>query len=147
MADETKPLSSKEYDAIGQGLFEKISEYPNLPAGVILDYQSLNGINHIGFMTVPGGKYTAEYVTGGFEAQLPFRIYYKVAPTRNEQYLDAEILLNGIADYLEENPEINLTDSRNVAEIVMDSTTYRSASEADGSAIFARNGTVKYEKL
>ena len=147
MGEETKPLSSKEYSAIGQGLFEKISEYPDFPAGMILDYQSLNGINHIGFMTVPGGKYTAEYVTGGFEAQLPFRILYKLAPTRNEQFLNAESLINSLADYLEENPEINLTDGRTVTKIDMDSTTYRSEADADGSIVFVRNGTVKYEKL
>ena len=52
MPEESKPLSSKEYDAIGQGLFEKISAFKNLPAGVKMDYQSLDGINHISFITV-----------------------------------------------------------------------------------------------
>ena len=37
MPEESKPLSSKEYDAIGQGLFEKISAFKNLPAGVKMD--------------------------------------------------------------------------------------------------------------
>ena len=147
MADEAKALSSKEYDAIGQAMFEKISEYEKLPDKAKLDYQSLDGTNHIGFLTMPGGKYTAQYVTGGFEAQLPFQIRYKLVATGNQQNLDAENVVKGLADYLEENPDMNLTGGRNVTEIQMDSITYRSQAGEDGSVIFARNGIVKYEKL
>lgn len=147
MSEEIKLLSSKEYDALGRGLFEKISQYTALPAEVKLDYQSIDGINHIGFLTVPGGKYTKEFVTGGFEAQLPFQILYQTGATGNAQLLKAEELVNGIADYLEENPDMNLSDGREVVKISMDSVTYRSKTEEDGSKIFVRNGTVKYEKL
>lgn len=147
MAEETKPLSAKEYDAISQGLFEKISEYGELPKGAKLDYQSLDEINHIGFLTMPGGKYTKEYVTGGFEAQLPFQILYKAAPTGNSQYYNAEKLVNGIADYLEENPGMELSDGREIVKISMDSTTYRSNAGEDGSVVFVRNGVIKYEKV
>ena len=147
MPEESKPLSSKEYDAIGQGLFEKISAFKNLPAGVKMDYQSLDGINHNSFITMPVGKYTKEYVTGGFEAQLPFQICYKLAATGNSQMLAAEKVVDGIADYLEENPDISLSGGREITEIVMNSVTYRSRAEDDGSMVFVRNGTVKYEKL
>ena len=147
MAEETQPLSSKEYDAIGVGLLEKISEYAGLPKDIKIDYQSVDGINHIGFLTMPGGKYTSEFVTGGFEAQLPFRILYKIAATGNQQLLNAEEMVNGLSDYLEENPNINLTDGREIIKILMDSTTYRSQADEDGSVVFVRNGTVKYEKL
>lgn len=147
MADEAKALSSKEYDAIGQAMFEKISEYEKLPDKAKLDYQSLDGTNHIGFLTKPGGKYTAQYVTGGFEAQLPFQICYKLMATGNQQFLNAEETVNGLADYLEENPDMNLSGGREVTEIVMDSVTYRSQADEDGSVVFVRNGIVKYEKL
>lgn len=146
MPEEIKPLSLKEYSAVSQGVFEKISEYNDLPDGVKLDYQSIGGINHVGFLTIPGGKYTKEYVTGGFEAQLPFQVIYKTAVTGNAQLLKAEELVNGIADYLEGNPGISLSDGRNVTKILMDSTTYRSQSNDDGSVVFVRNGTIKYEK-
>ena len=112
-----------------------------------MDYQSLDGINHISFITMPGGKYTKEYVTGGFEAQLPFQICYKLAATGNSQMLAAEKGVDGIADYLEENPDISLSGGREITEIVMNSVTYRSRAEDDGSMVFVRNGTVKYEKL
>ena len=135
MPEESKPLSSKEYDAIGQGLFEKISAFKNLPAGVKMDYQSLDGINHISFITMPGGKYTKEYVTGGFEAQLPFQICYKLAATGNSQMLAAEKVVDGIADYLEENPDISLSGGREITEIVMNSVTYRSRAEDDGLSL------------
>lgn len=147
MTEEARPLSSKEYTAIGQAMFEKIGTYPGLPEGTKLDYQSLDGLNHIGFVTMPGGKYTKEYVAGGFEAQLPFQICYRLAATGNAQMLEAEKTVDGIADYLEGNPDMNLSDGREVIEITMNSVTYRSAADADGSMVFVRNGTVKYEKI
>lgn len=147
MSKETKELSSKEYKAIGQALFEKIAQSGEIPSGAQLDYQSLDGNNHIGLLTIPGGKYTKEYVTGGFEAQLPFQICYKLAATGNSQMLKAEETVNDIADYLEENPDISLSGGREVFEIAMNSVTYRSKAEDDGSMVFVRNGTVKYEKI
>lgn len=147
MADkEITPLSQKEYSEIGAALFERISQYPDLPAGVKFDYQSLDGINHIGFFTVPGGKYLSEDVVGGFTAQLPFQIVYRVSATGNMQMLDAEALINNLADYLSEKPYPALTDDRNIYKITTDSTTYRSQADEDGSSVYVRSGTVNYEK-
>lgn len=139
-------LSSKEYSEIGSALFEMISQYTELPDGVVFDYQSLRGVNHIGFLTVPGGKYLKEDVTGGFEAQLPFQIVYKLSATGNAQMLDAETLMDNLADYISEKPYPSLTGGRIIYKITMNSTTYRSRAEDDGSFVYVRNGTVNYEK-
>lgn len=144
--EEVNPLSKKEYDAIGWALFETIAAYPNLPADVKLDYQSLDGTDHIGFFTSPGGKFLWEDVTGGFGAQLPFNVVYKFNATANGQLLKAEDVLNGIADYLQERPYPALTGGRTVEKIMMDSITYRTKAEDDGSVTFARSGVLKYEK-
>lgn len=145
--EEIKPLSGKEYDSVGWSLFETISGYKELPSGVTLDYQSLDGTNHIGFFTAPGGKYTWEDVTGGFGAQLPFNIAYKLNASANGQLLNAEEFMNSLADYLSEPPYPALTGGRMVEEIVMNSTTYRTKAEDDGSITFARSGVLKYEKV
>lgn len=144
--EEIKPLSSKEYDAIGEALFELINGYPRLPDGVKLDYQSIDGINHIGFFTAPDGKYLFESVTGGFEAQLSFDIMYKCSATSNGQRLRAEEFLNDIAEYLSEKPYPSLTAGRTIEKISMNSTTYRSKAEEDGSVTYVRSGMLKYEK-
>lgn len=144
--EERRPLSSKEYDAIGAALFEMINAYHSLPAGVKLDYQSLEGINHIGFFTAPDGKYLFESVTGGFEAQISFDIMYKCSATNNSQRLGAEEFLNDIADYLSEKPYPALTGGRIIEKITMNSTTYRSKAEGDGSVTYVRSGSLKYEK-
>lgn len=145
--EEINPLSSKEYDVIGWALFEAIAAYPNLPTSLELDYQSLDGTNHIGFFTTPGGKYTWEDVTGGFGAQLPFDIVYKLNASANGQLLKAEEFLNELADYLSEPPYPVLTGGRAVEKIIMNSVTYRTKAEDDGSVTFARSGVLKYEKV
>jgi hypothetical protein len=143
---EIKPLSSKEYDAIGLALFEFINNYDKKPDGAELCYQYIRGAKCISFFTSPGGKYLKEYITGGFSAQLPFDIMYKLSATSNEHLLNAEEFLNGLADYLQEKPYPSLTDGREVEEIIMDSTTYRTKAEDDGSVQFARSGVLKYRK-
>ncbi len=145
--EEIKPLSGKEYESVGWSLFETISTYEALPSGVTLDYQSLDGTNHIGFFTVPGGKYTWEDVTGGFGAQLPFDIVYKLNASANGQLLTAEEFINKLADYLSEPPYPVLTGGRTVEKIIMNSVTYRTKAEDDGSVTFARSGVLKYEKV
>lgn len=147
MADENiSPLSQEEYSEIGAALFEKISQYAQLPDGAKLDYQLLDGTNHIGFLTAPGGKYLSEDVVGGFTAQLPFQIVYKLSATGNKQMLGAEALMNNLADYLSEKPYPALTGGRIIYKITMDSTTYRSQADEDGSFVYVRSGTVNYEK-
>ena len=144
--ENVNPLSGTEYRIIGKAMLERIQAYDGLPAGTVLDYQAVNGICHIGFMTTPGGKYLRHDVYGGFEAQLPFQIAYMLAGTGNKEMLDAETLLDGLVDYLEARPYPSLTDGREVTKIDFDSTTYRSQANADGSLLFVRNGRVRYEK-
>ena len=142
--ENTAPLSGTEYRRVGALIYDRICSYPNLPCEV--DYQGINGINHIGFLTTPGGKILKRYVTGAFQAQLPFEIALKSMPTDNNLSFNAESLVDDIADWLEERPYPELSDGRVVTQIIMDSITYRSEAQDDGSIVFVRNGTVIYEK-
>lgn len=147
MDNNAEPLLSAEYKAIGQGIFAKIADYDKLPYGVELDYQSCNGINHIGFTTTAGGKYLQKYVTGGFEAQLPFQIAYMIAPTNNGQNMDAEEFMDELAEYMQDAPFPELTGGREVEEIIMDSITYHNMVQENGAVIYVRTGILKYEKI
>lgn len=144
--NNTTPLSGSEYRRVGALIYDKIANYANLPNGCEVDYQGINGINHIGFLTAPGGKLLRKFVTGGFEAQLPFQILYKTMPTDNNLSYEAQNLVDDLADWLETKPYPDLTDDRVVTSIIMDSTTYRSEAQDDGSIVFVRNGNVVYEK-
>lgn len=140
------PLSSSEYKRVGALIYDRVCTYPHLPAECEVDYQGINGINHVGFLTVPGGKITKKYVTGAYEAQLPFEILLKTMPTDNNLSFEAESLVDDIADWLEQRPYPALSDDRVVVQILMDSTTYRSEAQDDGSIVFVRNGLILYEK-
>lgn len=145
--DNSEPLSSAEYETIGQALFEWIASYEGITDASRLDYQSLTGIGHIGFFTVPGGKYLHQDVIGGFTAQLPFQIAYKSANTKgNLNQFNAEKVVNDIAEYLENSEFPKLSGNREIYKLLMDSTTYKARSEDDGSDVYVRSGTVQYEK-
>lgn len=146
MSDNVNLLSGQEYQIIGKALLERISTYSGLPADMVLDYQAVNGVGHMGFITTPGGKYLHQDVYGGFEAQLPFQVAYMLAGTGNKEMLDAETLLDGLVEYLEARPYPDLTGGRQVTKIGFDSTTYRSNANEDGSLTFVRTGRVEYEK-
>lgn len=139
-------LSSSEYTAIGQAVMDMVSSYPDAPENITYDYQSINGVNHIGVITTPGGRYLKRDVTGGFEAQLPFDIVYRCAATENIQLLNAEKLLDGIADYLENMSYPSLTDGRAILKITMNSITYRTQADQSGAVQFLRSGSLRYEK-
>jgi hypothetical protein len=147
MADEINQLSSKEYDAVGWALFNKINEFDGFPDGIKLDYQKLTTSNCIGFFTTPGGKYVQKYVTGGFLAQLPFDVFYKLNATNNEQLLKAEEVLNNLAEYLQERKFPTLTRDRVIEDITMNSITYRTQADDDGTVKYVRSGVLRYEKI
>ena len=144
--NNTTPLGSVEYRRVGEMIYDKVRVYENLPAGIEVDYQGLKGINHLGFMTTPGGKITKRFITGGFAAQLPFQLLYKTTPTTNSTNFNAENFVDDLADWLEQRPYPELSDGRVVTSIVMDSITYISTADNDGSVVFVRNGSVFYEK-
>lgn len=141
------PLSNSEYKKVGAAVYDRVCDYPNLPANAVVDYQALNGIGHLGVMSVPGGKYRKRYITGGFEAEYPFQILYKTSPTENSLSFNAESLIDDLADWLEQRPYPTLTDDRVVERISMDSTTYISTADNDGSVVYVRSGVVTYEKI
>lgn len=142
MNDEV--LSSAEYGDVGLAVFATISRWPDL-GDKKLDYQAINEVGHIGFMTTPGGKILSRYVHG-FKAQLPFQIFYKCMASTNSQNADAEKVINDLASFLEEQKPL-LSDRREVERITMDSTTYKSKADQDGSVVYVRSGTVIYEKI
>ena len=144
--ENVTPLTQTEYNAIGKAILDMVASYPELPDGCIMDYQDMKGINHMGVITTPGGRYLSQDVTGGFEAQLPFDIVYCCAGESNRVQLSAEELLNSIADYLENMSYPALTGGRTILKIIMNSVTYRTSAAPDGSVSYKRSGNLRYEK-
>ena len=143
---EIKPLSTSEYEKVGDAIFSSIVDYPELKEGMQVDYQDLKSTNCIGFFTSPGGKYLSENVIGGFTAQLPFDLVYKFTATADGQRIEAESFLNKLVDWMEQKPYPLLTDGRTIEKIIFNSTTYRTEADNDGSIKFVRSGIVRYEK-
>ena len=147
MADNnTNPLESTEYSQIGRAIVDMVASYTGLPANVTLDYQDMRGIGHIGVFTAPGGRYLRQDVIGCFEAQVPFDIIYCCAAVGNLELLEAEAMLDGLAEYLEQMKPPSLSGGRNILKVTMNSITYRTEAAQDGAIQFRRSGTLRYEK-
>lgn len=145
MIEHIEALRTNEYEDIGKAVFERLAEI--VPDGIAIEYQSIEGISKIGFLTIPGGKYISRDVTGGFRAQMPFQLMYQFIATNNAQRLEAEQLLNDVCDELEDKHNYpTLSNNRTITDIAFNSTPYRSRSEQDGSIAYVRTGEVKYEK-
>jgi len=148
MADiqnETSPLSGTEYSMVGPAVFNKLAEYKaDIP--LHFDYQSMDGPGHVGFMTVPGGKYLSRDICGGFVAQLPFQIMYETTATTNKELLQAEATISEIAEYIETKPYPELDGGREITKIQADGIPYRAQAENSGTVMFLQTGTIIYEK-
>lgn len=139
------PLSAGEYAMVGAAIFERLAQCESIQ-GIHLDYQSMDGDNHLGFFTMPGGKILSYDVTGGFEAQLPFQLTYQTRTTSNKGFLAAERLLTETAQELESKPYPLLDGGREITKIHLDGVPYRAQADDSGAVVFVITGSVRYEK-
>jgi len=146
MANEQPALSSGEYEAVGRALVDMVTACSSLPDTVTVDYQSVDGNDHLGVIPRPGGRYLWRDVVGCFGAQLPFDIVYQCNPVSNAERLSKEEMMNAVADHLETMNYPALSDDRTITKVIMDSTTYRTQAAPDGSVRYVRSGALEYEK-
>lgn len=103
---EAKALSVSDADNIYKAVLEMVMKYPSYPemfeaSNQTVKWDSINTDASIGLFSLPGAIYLKEYVSGSYKAQFPFRIVYKSSPTSNKTTMEAQILVENLAKYLE----------------------------------------------
>lgn len=146
--DEKMQLNSIEESQIRKALFQLFTECPFIPENVSKKYGDM-GKDSIGMFSQQGsGRYLKKYVSGSYEAQFPFFLRYRAQPTTNGTRLNAEELLDSIAQWMCGNKvRYNSQDYQMAAFPAL--TDGRRVEQIESGNIFmaekAEDGTIDYQ--
>lgn len=151
-ARQVEHLSETEYEAIGKALWELVKQYPRQPCDpdVIAQYDFLDA-EHPLAVFVLGGTYKSRDITGGFTAEIRFRVAYGSLPDTSEQRINAQAFVGRILSWLEEAKDLPLlAGGRKVTEITAsDTVPYRKEkkeNEMYEGVIYVADAVMQYRK-
>lgn len=142
-------LSVEEQESIAEALLRLIAEYPDFPETTQESNIHLNDIKaagDIGIYPASGAVVTKTYVSGSFEAQYPFDLYYKCNPTNNAAAVSANDVLDGLAKWLETAAYPELSDGRKIQSIRRTTTVVLAGKTEDKSSVYQCGCVLKYYK-
>ncbi len=147
MAEQEK-LTIKDAESAGKGLLALVMAYPEYPRGFKADnanvrWSSINEGRSIGVFPLQGAVYLKKYISGSYEAQMPFQIQYKCSPTTNKASLDAQDMLNNLAAWMEESG-IEFADPHLTMESIARTSLVFGGGQNEKTAIYAVNMQLKY---
>ena len=151
MPEQTKiePLSATEYDIIEKALWELVKQYPSDPddPDVTAQYDQLGADVSLGVFTLPGGRKKPD-VTGGFTAEIGFRVAYKSNPKTSPQRINAQAFVGKVMRWLENTKKLPLlTDRRRITKITASNAIpYKDETGQDSSTVYAADAVMEYEK-
>lgn len=150
MPEQTKiePLSATEYDIIEKALWELVKQYPKeqIDPDVTAQYDELDAGVSLGVFTLPGGRKKPD-VTGGFTAEISFRVAYKSNPKTSPQRINAQAFVDRIMRWLENTKDLPLlTDRRRITKITASNVlSYKDETGQDKSTVYAADAVMEYE--
>lgn len=150
MPEQTKiePLTATEYDIIEKALWELVKQYPKeqIDPDVTAQYDELDTGVSLGVFTLPGGRKKPD-VTGGFTAEISFRVAYKSNPKTSPQRINAQAFVDRIMRWLENTKDLPLlTDRRRITKITASNVlSYKDETGQDKSTVYAADAVMEYE--
>ena len=103
---EKESLKLKDCKSAQNAVLEAVKSYDGFPksfqpSNENVRWNSIGGQQSVGILPLQGAVYIKKYISGTFKAQLPFQIVYKSSPTTNRAAIDAQTMLEGLAEFLE----------------------------------------------
>lgn len=93
------PIAAGEADQVARMLLVWLAEYPALPVDEFNYNILLVDEPCLALSPIQAAYQTKRYILGGFEAELQFKLIYRLQPTNNNQRLSADEALNAMADW------------------------------------------------
>lgn len=149
MVEEKQKLSVDEQGSIAQAVLQLVKSYPDFPKTITAKkilMDDIKGSEDIGIFPTSGAVVLKKYVSGSFEAQFPFVIDYKCAPTANDAFIKKRSILDNLAKWLENAEYPALSDGRRIQSIERTTTTASAGKTPDGNSVFRCGFTLKYFK-
>lgn len=159
---EKEQLKIDEQDAISRAVSLMLSRCPIVKTKKLeVHVDGLpNRAEVIGVFPMQGAVYLSKYISGGFVAQFPFQIRYRIKASANDdaRRIDTANALDKIGRWFS-GQEVTeggktyrigdyppLTEGRTICGIERSSTAFLSAMAQDGTADFQINMQLKYVK-
>lgn len=104
---ETEHLTISDAENAASAVLALVMKYPEFPDTFKADHRSViwNGLKDttsIGIFPLQGASYLKKYVSGSYTAQMPFQIIFRSSPTTNKGAIDAQLVLESLAKWMEE---------------------------------------------
>lgn len=120
MSDKAKNLvrvSAAEEDDVARSLLLWLNTWDGKPVDAV-EYEYLDADKPCMALSLIQGAYkTRQYILGGYEAQLQFKLIYRAQPIDSAARLDMDKLLNAFADWATSAGTLQLGDRKRVARI------------------------------
>lgn len=105
MAD-VEHLTVKDAENAASAILALVLKYPEFPKTFKANnktvlWAKLADTTSIGIYPLQGAQYIKKYVSGNYKAQFPFQIIFKSSPETNKESIDAQSVLDGLAECLE----------------------------------------------
>ncbi len=135
MANEKELVATSEVDKISRYMAAWVNSWPDSPVDVInYEFLDVGAGEEIGMAlsTIQGTYITKRDILGGYQAEYPFKLIYRIKPgNSNDQRISADELLNAFGDWARtETP--NLGDGAEAIKVEPTSQSSKFAAYNDG---------------
>lgn len=138
-------LPNAETDRVGRALLEWLNEYPDKPVPIRYERLEPKG-ESMAVGAVQRAYKTRRFITGGYQAQYPFVLGYRIQPESGDESLRADELLNAMADWAAAREDKPLLGAgRKALQIECDGRAIAAAAYDDGSEDHQIPLTLTYE--
>lgn len=149
MENEKQSLSIEEQESIAEAILRIVASYEAFPKSITekkIFLDNLKEADAIGIYPTSGAVISKKYVSGSFEAQFPFIIYYKCNPTSNAVVIEKRKVLENLAKWMETMEYPALSEGRKIQSIERKTTVTLAGQDESGDAVFQCSFTLKYFK-
>lgn len=149
MEEQKNNLNIGEQESVAEAVLRIVASYPDFPKTITqkkIHLDNLKEAEGIGISPASGAVVLKTYVSGSFEAQFPFTIYYKANPTTNAAVIAKRGVLERLAEWMETMEFPALSDGREIQSITRKSSVTLAGNDEAGNAVFQCGFVLKYFK-
>lgn len=149
MAEQRQSLDITEQESIAEAVLRIVASYEAFPKSITeknIFLDDLKQADCIGVSPTGGAVVSKKFISGSFEAQFPFNIYFKCNPTTNAATVAKREVLEGLAKWMEEMEYPALTDGRKIQSIERKTAVTLAGRDEANNLIFQCGFTLKYFK-
>lgn len=149
MAEQKRNLSIGEQESVAEAVLRIVASYPDFPKTINqkkIHLDNLKEAECVGIFPGTGAVILKSYISGSFEAQFPFTIYYKANPTNNAAVISKRGVLEGLVGWIENMEYPALSGGREIQSITRVNSVTLAGNDEAGNAVFQCGFVLKYFK-